>query len=95
MSRPTPAAIGGLLEGGGFSAVEVGEMEVTFEYDSAEEFTRSVRELVPPISSLLQPHPPEMQQQVWDAVTDAARAHAGGDGSVRMTNLVLVAAGTA
>ncbi len=29
------------------------------------------------------------------AVTDAARAHASGDGSLRLTNLVLVAAGQA
>src|SRR6476660_5457867 len=42
LSRPTPDAIGGLLEGGGFSGVEVDELEVTFTYDSAEEFARSV-----------------------------------------------------
>ena len=95
LSRPTPAAIGGLLEGGGFSDVEVEELEVTMEYDSAEDFTRSVQALVPPITNLLKPHPPELQQQVWQAVTDAARAHVSEDGSVRMTNLVLVAAGQA
>jgi enediyne biosynthesis protein CalE5 len=95
MSRPTPAAIGGLLEGGGFSDVEVDELEVRFEYDSAEEFTRSVQALAPPITNLLEPHPPEVQQQVWQAVTDAARAHASDDGSLRLTNLVLVAAGRA
>ncbi len=95
LSRPTPAAIGGLLEGGGFSNVAVEELEVTVEYGSAEEFTRSVQALVPPITNLLKPHPPELQQQVWQAVTDAARAHVSEDGSVRMTNLVLVAAGQA
>ena len=95
LSRPTPAAIGGLLEGGGFSDVEVDELEITFEYDSAEEFTRSVQELVPPITNLMKSHPPEVQQEVWQAVTDAARAHVSGDGSLRLTNLVLVAAGQA
>jgi enediyne biosynthesis protein CalE5 len=95
LSRPTPAAIGGLLEGGGFSDVEVDELEVTFEYDSAEEFTRSVQEIAPPIANLVKPHPPEVQQQVWQAVTDRARAHASEDGKLRMTNLVLVAAGRA
>lgn len=93
LSRPTPAAIGGLLEGGGFSDVEVEELEITFEYDSAEEFTRSVQEIAAPIANLVKPHPPEVQHQVWQAVTDAARAHASEDGVVRMTNLVLVAAG--
>jgi len=95
LSRPTPAAIGGLLEGGGFSDVEVDQLEITFEYDSAEEFTRSVQELVPPITNLVKSRPPEVQQQVWQAVTDAARAHVSGDGSLRLTNLVLVAAGQA
>jgi enediyne biosynthesis protein CalE5 len=95
LSRPTPAAIGGLLEGGGFSDVEVDELEITFEYDSAEEFTRSVQELVPPITNLVKSHPPEVQHQVWQAVTDAARAYVSEDGSLRLTNLVLVAAGQA
>jgi SAM-dependent methyltransferase len=95
LSRPTPAAIGGLLEGGGFSDVEIDELEVTIEYDSAEEFTRSVQELAPPIANLVKPHPPEVQQKVWQAVTDAARAHASHDGSLRLTNLVLIAAGRA
>jgi SAM-dependent methyltransferase len=95
MSRPTPAAVGGLLEGGGFSDVEVEELEITFEYDSAEEFTRSVQEIAAPIANLVKPYPPEVQHQVWQAVTDAARAHASEDGSVRMTNLVLVASGQA
>ncbi len=95
LSRPTPAAIGGLLEGGGFAEVEVEELEITFEYDSAEEFTRSTQEMIPPVTNMLKPHPPEVQQQVWQAVTDAARAHASEDGSVRFTSLVLVAAGRA
>src|SRR3954466_11277270 len=34
LSRPTPAAIGGLLEGGGFSNVDVEQAEVIFEFDS-------------------------------------------------------------
>jgi SAM-dependent methyltransferase len=95
LSRPTPAAIGGLLEGGGFSGVEVEELEISFEYESPEEFTRSVQAIAAPITNLVKPHPPEVQQQVWQAVTDAARAHASAEGGVRMTNLVLVAAGRA
>src|SRR5436305_4320334 len=34
LSRPTPAAIGGLPAGGGFSNVAVEQAEVTFEFDS-------------------------------------------------------------
>jgi SAM-dependent methyltransferase len=95
LSRPTPAAIGGLLKGGGFADVEIEELEITFEYDSAEEFTRSTQEMIPPVTNMLKPHPPEVQQRAWQAVTDAARAHASGDGIVRFVSLVLVAAGRA
>jgi SAM-dependent methyltransferase len=95
LSRPTAGAIGGLLEGGGFAEVEVEELEVTFEYSSPEEFTQSTQEMIPPVTNMLKPHPSEVQQQAWQAVTDAARAHAAGDGVVRLTNLVLIAAGRA
>src|SRR4051794_32535183 len=37
LSRPTPEAIGGLLEGGGFSDVETEDMEVSFEWPSPED----------------------------------------------------------
>ena len=95
LSRPTPEAIGSILEGGGFSDVQVEELELDFEYDSPEEFTRFVREIAPPISNLMKSHPPEVQDETWAAITDAIRAHAGHDGKVRIKNLVLVAAGRA
>src|SRR5205823_4079064 len=43
LSRPTPAAIGGLLEAGGFSKVAVERDEVTFQFDSPEHFTAYIR----------------------------------------------------
>ena len=95
LSRPTPEAIGGLLEGGGFSGVEVEELDVTFEYASADEFTRVIEDMVPPIYNLVNPRPPEVQRECWQAVEDAAGGHATQDGTVRFSNLVLVAAGRA
>ena len=94
LSRPTPEAIGGLLEGGGFSDVEVEELTVDFEFESPEDFTRFVREIAPPVSNLLKPHPEEVQKETWAAITEAAREYAD-DGKVRMGNLVLIAAGRA
>jgi SAM-dependent methyltransferase len=95
LSRPTREAIAGLLEGGGFSDVEVDELEVSFEWDSAEDFARFVREIAPPISKLIDPHPPEVQQETWQAITDAAGELVSDDGKLRLSNLVLVAAGRA
>src|SRR4051794_36064586 len=48
LSRPTPAAIGGLLQGGGFSNVEVEQDEVVFEFDAPERFTAYVRAISAP-----------------------------------------------
>jgi ubiquinone/menaquinone biosynthesis C-methylase UbiE len=95
LSRPTPEAIAGLLEGGGFADVEVEEAEVSFEWESPEQFTTCIKEIAPPISSMIDPHPPEVQEETWGAITEAMRAHAGEGGSVNLTNLVLMASGRA
>jgi SAM-dependent methyltransferase len=95
LSRPTPEALGGLLEGAGFSDVEVEEAEVTLEWKSAEEFTTFVKEIAPPISAMIAPHPQDVQDATWAAITEAIQQRAADDGSVRLSNLALLAAGTA
>jgi SAM-dependent methyltransferase len=96
LSRPTPEAIGGLLEGGGFSGVEVEELEVTFELESPEEYTEFTLAMAAPIKAMLAPHPEEVQRETRDAITEAAReASSGENGQVQFTNQVLIAAGQA
>jgi ubiquinone/menaquinone biosynthesis C-methylase UbiE len=95
LSRPTPEALAGLLEGGGFSDVEVERTEVTFQWPSAEEFTTFVKEIAPPISAMMASHPPETQAETWSAITEAVQEHAADDGTVSFTNVVLMAAGRA
>lgn len=95
LSRPTPEALGGLLEGGGFRDVATEEHDVTFEWDSPEEFTTFIKEIAPPISAIIAPHAPEVQEETWNAITEATREAAGGDGPVTFSNVVLIAAGRA
>jgi ubiquinone/menaquinone biosynthesis C-methylase UbiE len=95
LSRPTGEALRGLLEAGGFSEVEVEETEALLEWQSPEEFTTFVKEIAPPISAIIDPHPPEVQHETWAAITDAIRQEGADDGAVRLTNLVLMAAGRA
>ena len=64
------------------------------EWDSPEDFTRFVKEIAPPVSNLLKPHPEEVQRETWAAITEAAREYVD-NGKVRMINLVLVAVGSA
>jgi SAM-dependent methyltransferase len=95
LSRPTDEAIGGLLSGGGFSDVEVEEAEVSFTWDSPEEFTTFVKEIAPPITAIIDPHPEEVQEETWAAITEAIRERAADDGTVSLTNQVLLASGRA
>ena len=57
LSRPTEEAIGGLLEGGGFSDVEVDELEVTFEFESAEQYIQNIKAITAPIVAMIAPTP--------------------------------------
>lgn len=94
LSRPTPEALGGLLEGGGFSEVAVEETVVGFEWASPEDFTTFVKEIAPPITAMIDPHPQDVQDETWAAITEAIREHAG-DGPVSLENVVLMAVGRA
>jgi enediyne biosynthesis protein CalE5 len=95
LSRPTPAAIGGLLEGGGFSEVSVEQDQVIYEFDSPEHFTAYVRAIAAPIRAMIEQHAGEAQEEAWDAITQAAAEVGGGSGPLSLTNVVLLASGTA
>jgi SAM-dependent methyltransferase len=95
LSRPTPAAIGGLLEGGGFSEVAVEQAEVIFEFDSPEHFTAYIRAISAPIRAMIEQHAGEDQEAAWDAITQAAADAGGGSGPLSLPNVVLLASGTA
>jgi SAM-dependent methyltransferase len=95
LSRPTPEALAGVLEGGGFSDVRTERATVTLDWDSPADFVRYVHEIAPPVNALIDPHPPERRQAAWDAIREAVAEAAGGDGPVRLDNGVIVATGTA
>ncbi|MGN6257115.1 MAG: class I SAM-dependent methyltransferase [Solirubrobacterales bacterium] len=95
LSRPTPAAIGALLEGGGFSNVAVEQAEVTFEFDSPEHFTAYVRAIAAPIRAMIEQHAGEAQEEAWDTITQAAADAGGGSGPLSLSNVVLLASGAA
>jgi SAM-dependent methyltransferase len=95
LSRPTPEAIGGLLQGGGFSDVQVEEMELTFDWASPEEFSGYVRDVVAPITKMVEAHPEDVQEKAWQAIADDIGSEANSDGSLRLPNKVLLAVGRA
>ena len=95
LSRPSGEALGGLLEGGGFTDIQTEELEVSFEWDSPEDFTTYIKEIAPPITAMLAPHPADVQERTWNAITEAIRETADEDGKVRQTNQVWLASGQA
>ena len=95
LSRPTPAALGALLEGGGFSDVAVEQHEVIYEFDSPEHFTAYIRAISAPIRAMIERHAGEAQEEAWDAITRAAADAGGGSKPLRLANVVLLASATA
>jgi hypothetical protein len=95
LSRPTPEALGGLLEGGGFSDVEVEETEVSFEWESAAEFVATVKDTVPPLVAMIEKNAPDNPDTAWNAILEAIEEKASDDGTVKFSNLVLLAVGRA
>jgi SAM-dependent methyltransferase len=95
LSRPTPAAIGGLLEGGGFADVGVERSEITYEFDSPAHFTAYVKAIAAPIRAMIERHGGDAQDEAWDAITQAATDAGGGSGPLSLTNTVLLASGVA
>ncbi len=95
LSRPTPEDIGGLLEGGGFSDVQVEEMDLTAEWESPEEFSVYCREIIAPLTKLVESHPKDVQEETWKAIADSVRDESENGGTLRLTNQALLASGQA
>jgi enediyne biosynthesis protein CalE5 len=95
LSRPTPEAIEGLVQGGGFSDVQVEEVDIDFVLGSADEFSTYVREVIAPITRMVEAQPEDVQPNAWKAIADDISTEAAEDGTIRLTNRVLLAAGQA
>jgi enediyne biosynthesis protein CalE5 len=95
LSRPTPEALGGLLEGGGFSEVEVEQAEVIFEFESPAQYTEFTKAITAPVRAMIEQHPDDVQAETWDAITAAATEAGGGSGQLTLSNVSLLAVGRA
>jgi enediyne biosynthesis protein CalE5 len=73
----------------GFEHVETGTVEVVYELDSPAAATRWLRDVAPPIAGLVNGRSPDLQQRVWDQVTEAWTPYTGRNGQVRLENEAL------
>jgi enediyne biosynthesis protein CalE5 len=84
----------GLVEAAGFTDVETGTVATVYELGSPELATRWLREVAPPITALVDPQPPEVQERVWAKVTEAWAPFTIADGRVRLENQAVWVTGT-
>jgi hypothetical protein len=68
---------------------------VTFPFESAEEYVQNIKAIAAPIVAMISVHPEDVQRETWDAIADAVRERADGDGRISVSNQVWVAAGQA
>jgi SAM-dependent methyltransferase len=84
----------GLVEAAGFTEVATGTVTAVYQPGSAELATRWLREVAPPITALVDPQPPEVQERVWAKVTKAWAPFTIADGRVRLENQAVWVTGT-
>ena len=70
----------------GFQDIKIERMPVTFEFESAEDFTQMREDVASAFRALLARQSHDMRREIVAAVTDAARKFVESDGKVRTTN---------
>ncbi len=90
-----PDMLAAMLRTAGFTAVEAEPLTVPFTFDSAEAYTRFRRDMTTLDATLARHHPPAVVEAAWQAVTEAARAYATADGTLRFDNSALIVAARA
>jgi SAM-dependent methyltransferase len=83
-----------LVEAAGFTDVATGTVTAIYQTGSPELATRWLRDVAPPISSLVDGRPPEVQERVWAKVTQAWAPYTTADGRVRLENHAVWVTGT-
>jgi SAM-dependent methyltransferase len=86
--------LAGLVEAAGFTDVGTGTVTAIYQTGSPELATRWLREVAPPISSLVDGQPPEVQQRLWAKVTQAWAPYTTSDGHVRLENQAIWVTGS-
>lgn len=93
--EPGPFALGDtarlatVVSEAGFEHVETGAVQVVYELGSPAAATQWLRDVAPPIAGLVDGRSPELQQRVWDRVTEAWSPFVTADGRVRLENEAL------
>jgi ubiquinone/menaquinone biosynthesis C-methylase UbiE len=86
--------LGELVAAAGFADVATGTVTAVYQTGSPELATRWLRAVAPPITSLVDGQPPDVQARVWAKVTEAWAPYTTTDGGVRLENQAVWVTGT-
>ena len=89
-----PLALQNALIKDGFQDVKTENMIVTLRLDSPDSFTNYHKAISAPIHELLVGQKTEKQNEIWQAVTEAAKSHTNSKGEVVLDNEVIYCVGT-
>lgn len=89
-----PGVIESEFEKAGFANVRIERLNVEISPDYPEEFTDFLKDVSPPIRTLISQRSPEVQEAYWKAVTEGVREFAGPDGRIRMPSETILVVGT-
>ena len=74
----------------GYQGINIESHNMNFKFSSPEEFTAFCRATAAPIKAMIAGQPAARQEEIWDAVTEAARKHADpGTGALDFVNEVI------
>jgi hypothetical protein len=77
----------------GFVDVRSERLTSVTEFSSVEAYTNMLKDVAAPVVALLAGQPAKRQAEVFQAISDAARAYAAADASVRMPNEAICVVG--
>jgi SAM-dependent methyltransferase len=89
-----PLALQNALIKAGFQDVKTENMIVTLRLDSPDSFTNYHKAISAPIHALLAGQTAERQNEIWQAVAEAAKSYTNSKGEVVLNNEVICCVGT-
>ena len=82
-----------LFSQAGFKDIKVDILQVTFEFDSPESYTKHIQQTATRIHAMLANQPEEVKKQAWNSITEAVWQYADSHGRVNLDNEVICIVG--
>jgi hypothetical protein len=79
----------------GFKDINIERINVTFEFDSAEDYTKFTQDIAAPVHAVLANQTLERKEHIWKAVSKAAEKYVNSPkGSIHLNNEAICIVGT-